>query len=607
MSIFIKIKTALNLGAVNLLRVLTYRLGIKFGINPFKRLTAIIVNGDFFTAIPASSIATLPVNHSWNNQHCYFGWFVKQTDNVPNWQQNCFTGKLIAGDKPWWLIPDFSADVGDIKTVWEASRFDWVISFMQQACNSDAESIGKCNSWLQDWLNHNPPYLGANWKCGQEVSIRLMHLALAALIGRQVKSTSICLQQLVAAHLVRVTPTLRYAIAQDNNHGTSEAAALFIGGSWLALFGHPEARDWAKQGRKWLENRARRLIESDGSFSQYSVTYHRVMLDTYSMVEVWRQSLDLPPFSSVLYTKLSAATSWLYQMPGIAHGDIANVGANDGARLFPLVQCDYRDCRPTVQLAARLFLNQRAFAQNGIWDLPLKWLRLEPAKIPMPDPQSIQLDKGGYAVLRNDTAVALMRYPRFKFRPSQADALHIDFWLDGENILRDGGSYSYNAEPELVNYFSGTTSHNTVQFDDRDQMPKLSRFLFGEWLKTNYLQPICISETEVSFAAGYTDYKDATHQRDISLSASTLTVQDRISGFKQQAVIRWRLSPGVWQLEGNTLKHEKMSLVLSSDCQFELHLSEGQESKYYLKTSVIPVLELRTKQQGTFTTELFFK
>ena len=37
----------------------------------------------------------------------------------------------------------------------------------------------------------------------------------------------------VAAHLQRIAATKRYAQAQDNNHLTSEAAALFIGGSWL--------------------------------------------------------------------------------------------------------------------------------------------------------------------------------------------------------------------------------------------------------------------------------------------------------------------------------------------------------------------------------------
>ena len=42
--------------------------------------------------------------------------------------------------------------------------------------------------------------------------------------------------------------------------------------------------------------------------------------------------------------------------------------------------------------------------------------------------------------------MAMLRYPRFRYRPGHADALHLDLWLGDRNILRDGGTYSYNAD-----------------------------------------------------------------------------------------------------------------------------------------------------------------
>ena len=50
--------------------------------------------------------------------------------------------------------------------------------------------------------------------------------------------------------------------------------------------------------------------------------------------------------------------------------------------------------------------------------------------------------------------MAMLRYPRFRYRPGHADALHLDLWLGDRNILRDGGTYSYNAERKWLNYFS---------------------------------------------------------------------------------------------------------------------------------------------------------
>src|SRR5690606_8044198 len=164
----------------------------------------------------------------------------------------------------------------------------------------------------------------------------------ALLLGRS-GSTTPSLLELVRLHLQRIAPTLRYAIAQDNNHGTSEAAALFIGGSWLVAHGVREGERWQRLGRKWLENRAARLIGEDGSFSQYSLNYHLVLLDTFCMVEIWRQRQSFPSFSPLWYARSLAATRCLHAMVNTENGDGPNLGANDGARLLQLTDTDYRD------------------------------------------------------------------------------------------------------------------------------------------------------------------------------------------------------------------------------------------------------------------------
>src|SRR5690606_22600754 len=189
----------------------------------------------------------------------------------------------------------------------------------------------------------------------QEASIRVMHL-ISALIGlKQLSAPSENVQALIELHLKRIAPTIDYAIAQDNNHGTSEAAALYIGGALLYSIKPSAAyKKWAELGLKWLENRAVKLIVSDGGFSQYSVTYHRVMLDTYALAEIIRQKMNLPKFSQKLYLQLQKATNWLYVLTQQS-GDVPNIGANDGARLIPVSDTDYRDFRPSVQLASTLF------------------------------------------------------------------------------------------------------------------------------------------------------------------------------------------------------------------------------------------------------------
>ena len=154
---------------------------------------------------------------------------------------------------------------------------------------------------FQDILYYFP-----NWKCGQEASIRLFNLLLASFFLEEDKNPSETLVQLVREHADRIIATRYYALAQDNNHGTSEAAALFIAGAWLTSVGHDDesVKRFLRCGRAGLEERVRRLVFTDGSFSQYSVNYHRLLLDTLSLVEFWRLRLQQPEFSARYYENM---------------------------------------------------------------------------------------------------------------------------------------------------------------------------------------------------------------------------------------------------------------------------------------------------------------
>ncbi|MFA0812609.1 heparinase II/III family protein [Microbulbifer epialgicus] len=584
-----------------------YRLGIKLGLHPVCRIRASAPKGEFFKAVDLVP-TDLPSRLNWQQSGILFGrWFYPIGGGVPDWHSNPLTGaKVVAADRDWWLIPDFDPNVGDIKAIWEASRFDWVLSFAQQArvCDGNAETLGRLNHWLKDWCQQNPPYKGPNWKCGQEASIRVIHLAVGSLILGRALEPEQSLLELVRIHLQRIEPTLNYAMAQDNNHGTSEAAALYIGGSWLHSQGLMEGEYWFQLGRKWLENRAAQLIEEDGSFSQYSLNYHRLMLDTFCIVEIWRRVFDLMQFSLCWSERSRAATHWLHSMVCEKTGDAPNLGANDGARLLQLTNSDYRDFRPTVQMAMVLFANTRAYSGEGSWNLPLSWLGVELPNTTAPTPGSRLFNDGGFAILRRSGAMVMLRYPRFRFRPSQADALHVDLWLDGRNLLRDSGTFSYNTDTRWLNYFPGTVSHNTVQFDDRDQMPRISRFLFGDWLKTSYFEPICERGNTTTFAVSYRDRQKAGHWREVSLADNGLRVIDKIEGFVNKAILRWKLEPGHWRIEGHRIFNGEHTLILEASMPItRLELVAGYESRYYFDKEKLQVLEVEVHQPGSLTTE----
>lgn len=593
-------RTAIHLGVGNILRVADYRFRLAAGIHPVQHLRPRQIRREPFFGSPAESRSNDDAVEP--PRLCDFGWFERApATSPPDW----FTSPIderahSSAVQQWWKIPDFSSAGGDVKALWEASRFDWVVALAIASRRNDRVRM-VLNEWLSDWVAKNPSYLGPNWKCGQEASIRVIHLATAAQISSP-SSMSASLGDLIWNHLRRIEPSMAYAVGQDNNHGISEAAALFIGGHWLARAGFGDGGRWAQIGRHWLENRVNRLFLSDGTFSQYSTNYHRLALETLSISELWRRKFDEPSFSATFRSKAAAAARWLCAMIDLESGDVPNIGANDGAYLLGATGPSYRDYRPAARLAMALFCGKSCFPGEG--DRPeLERAFDVPHSVTGCPPLTDELfDDGGFAVLRRPRSMVVVRYPRFHFRPSDADALHVDLWHHGRNLLRDAGTFSYAAEPALRDYFSGVTGHNTTQFDGRDQMPRLGRFLWGNWLETTERSSITTSHDSATFNAGYRDEAGSAHHRSVTLSDEAVTIVDRVSGFHKSAVFRWRLAPDDWKLANGAVTSSAGALIVTSSARFSrFEIINGYESRYYLQRTACPILEVEVTEPAELT------
>lgn len=547
---------------------------------------------------------------------------VAEADEIVSGRLRLYSGEAVpVGDPPRWHVSAYdgsnAADpavhwsrvrtTGDIKDIWEPSRFAWApVLARAWRATGDPRYLDTLEAWTRDWTSSNPVNAGPNWACGQETSIRLMHLLLATgIVGGQESTAG--LARFVSEHVRRIAATTAYAIGQDNNHGTSEAIGMYIGGLWLVRHGDENAVRHVRRGRAMLEERVLRLIMPDGSFSQYSVNYHRLLLDTLCVAEWYRGMEGNTPFSQTFYERVQAATSWLYEMVDPLSGDAPNIGANDGARLLGLTSGPYRDFRPTVQLACALFRDKRAY-ECVECDEPLLWLGVDPPASRMSSRVSRVFADGGWVTLHAPVGGSwvCLRFPVYRFRPSHADALHLDLWSGGLNVLRDGGTLGYATDSEWLTYFAGTASHNTVQFDGRDQMPRIGRFLFGKWTEgsTGELQ---VGPMSVTWTGSYRDALGCQHHRAVEVADDVWRVTDTIGGQFSCAVLRWRLIPGGYTVTGNRCTGEHEEIVIDSDEDTELALVQGWESRHYHDKTELPVLEVAVHAPCTVATRITLK
>lgn len=478
----------------------------------------------FFDQLP--NIDQPPIDEAEAILAGHWRYFEGQPLNVgfpPDWHLNPSNNVRLPTDQHWSLIGDFQA--GDIKLVWEASRFGVVFPLVRAYAGTRDERYAAA-FWqlIEDWGAHNPPQTGANWKCGQETTFRLMAWCFG-LYGfadspHSTPERVVSMAAMIAAQAERIAGNIAYAQSQKNNHGISEGVGLWTVG--LLFPELAQAEKWREHGQRVIVNETRRQIYADGSYVQHSTNYHRVMLHDL----LWALRLgeiNARRLPDEVYTRFEQATQFLYQLVDGTTGSVPNYGANDGALILPLNNCAYTDFRPVVQAACVLAQNKRVYPA-GAWDEDLLWL-FGRADFETGHRSQVDLAAGGYYTLRGAHSWAMIRCAHYQDRPSHADQLHFDLWWRGINIACDAGTYLYNGQPPWDNRLAATAMHNTATVDGHDQMTRAGRFLWLDWAQGR------VTRQAANYWEGeHNGYAPVRHQRGIlKLDDDTWMVIDRLS------------------------------------------------------------------------------
>ena len=95
------------------------------------------------------------------------------------WHMNPVTKIKADNTESWNKLPDFGP-YGDIKLIWEASRFPHIYYFINAYSITGDEKYAKiCIRQMVDWVKSNPYPNGVHYKCGQEISFRLFAWIIA--------------------------------------------------------------------------------------------------------------------------------------------------------------------------------------------------------------------------------------------------------------------------------------------------------------------------------------------------------------------------------------------------------------------------------------------
>lgn len=403
-----------------------------------------------------------------------------------DWITNPDTGFKYDSTKHWTDINDYDSSAGDIKYVWEKSRFSFVYAFIREDIAHGTDNAAFVLNEIQSWIKANSVNQGPNYKCSQEISLRVINWTFALHFYRNspylTEELFDTIMNCIYWQLKHVRSNINFSrIAVRNNHAITETLMLYIGGLVYPFF--PESEEWKRKGKKWFEEEVAYQVYPDGTFLQFSMNYHRVLVQLFNLSFLVSQKYN-ESFNETVYERAYKSLNFLFQCQSPENGMLPNYGANDGAIFFPLASCEYRDYRPSLNTLHFLLTGSHLYSE-GPWREECRFFDLQKSIKQFPFLKQregwIAFQDGGYYLLREEKVLTFLRCGSHKDRPSQADNLHLDIWVNGVNILIDGGSYKYNTESELLRYFMGTASHNTVMIDEQDQMLKGGRFIWYFW------------------------------------------------------------------------------------------------------------------------------
>lgn len=399
-----------------------------------------------------------------------------------DWVANPETCYHYDAKQHWTKVNDFSKEAGDIKFVWEKSRFSWLLTVCRYDYHFDEDHAEFVFSQILDWIDKNPLNCGPNYKCSQETSIRINNWLFALNFYKHSEALTEDRWEKIMTSIYwqtdHVMKNINFSrIAVRNNHAITETLTLYLMGMMFPMM--KGAAVWKKKGKRWFEQEIDYQIEDDGTFIQDSMNYHRVVIQllTYAIALADKHGEQ---FSGYVYDKAYKSVNFLFQCQEPTNGWLPNYGNNDGALFFPLSNHDYRDYRSQLDALHGLltgkplyeeYLEDAQWVGHVISTDRKKYDRIEKQQ------GIIKFERSGYYLIREKDTLSFIRCGLFKTNGS-TDQLHLDVWYKEKNVLTDGGSYMYNTDEVTVRYFSGTESHNTIMLGDYDQMQKGMRFIW---------------------------------------------------------------------------------------------------------------------------------
>ena len=379
---------------------------------------------------------------------------------------------------------------GDIRTMWEIHRHLFfpllAAGFTLQGEEQYASFVRR--HWL-DWLNRNPIGCGIGWIAPQiqENAIRNISWILVYVFLQDSRTLTATDQRTFRRAIYQQGCFLNHYFDDkkeiSHNHLISEAGGLALTGMFFR--NHSFGRRWLRRGLRTLEQAIIFQVHPDGVQGEFSLNYHAFVLETILLVYSFGQRLGLHfdgEFSEALHGMLKHINAMTRP-----DGTLPRFADTDNATAWALSPHRLEDRHRYVTTGAALFSDSKLKTPTAKFHLET-WLRLgeDGWRRWLETPTGNEADRQFFFPSMNTLCSSFRTENRMEqliirgggavfptgigTSHNHADYLSFTWWVDGEELLIDPGTFAYSLDDRWRYYFRSATAHNTIDIDGENML-----------------------------------------------------------------------------------------------------------------------------------------
>lgn len=492
----------------------------------------------------------------------------------------------------------------DVKIIWEINRLQFLplmaVDFLK---TKDTKILNRIKDVIKEWNSKNPYDVGINWYSNLEVAIRSISMLLTyILLYNQIKSKEI--EELIFKHGYHIYKDINYTEkCIPNNHLIGEATALYILGN---IFESPESKKWIDKSKTILIDYLEHL-RYDGTYKEASLSYHRFVLQMYLLVCLFSIKFKDNFIEKPLKDKFVKAYIFLKTIEK-PDGSFPQFGDWDDGVYYKLNNEPIENYKYFVDTLGYIVgNNDEKNLEVEILEQLFGNIKIgESYKNNFNDFNNVYrlFEIGKYGVYKDNNIYLFINNQEQIFH-SHADGLSTELSLNGENILTDSGTYNYNLEKELRQYFRSTKAHNTVYLG-LDQSTQIGSFRWIDQPKT-YLKKL---EDTIGFEGAIKYKNKSTHKRRVIVENNLITIEDKVNSEKNYIELNFHFSP---ERQIQLINKDKIEIdgdikiQIISDKEFDTKLEESYYSPSYNKIQKRKNLKIISKNENQkFLTKIQF-